>query len=76
MTESDFTASLLETEVIIAHIPEGHVYHFPILTNDTVSLHGSTVEPNPSSKRGARRFWWRRTGPRGPAIGGISRPLK
>ena len=28
MTESDFTASLLETEVIIAHIPEGHVYHF------------------------------------------------
>jgi hypothetical protein len=42
--------------VVIAHVGEGHVYHFPILTNGTVSLHGSLIEPNPAAKRMARRF--------------------
>jgi hypothetical protein len=46
----------LENEVVVAHIDEGHVYHFPILTNGTVSLHGSLIEPNPASKRITRRF--------------------
>jgi hypothetical protein len=52
----DFEAEILENEVVVAHIDEGHVYHFPILTNGTVSLHGSLIEPNPASKRIARRF--------------------
>jgi hypothetical protein len=56
MTDSDFEAEILENEIVVAHIPEGHVYHFPILTNGTVSLHGSHMEPNPQSKREARRF--------------------
>jgi hypothetical protein len=52
----DFEAEILENEVVVAHVDEGHVYHFPILTNGTVSLHGSLIEPNPASKRIARRF--------------------
>ena len=56
MSENDFEAEILENEVVIAHVPEGHVYHFQILANGTVSLHGLRVEPNPSSKREARRF--------------------
>jgi hypothetical protein len=43
----------LENEVVVAHVGEGH---FPILTNGTVSLHGTLIEPNPASKRMARRF--------------------
>ena len=56
MSESDFEAEILVDEVVVAHIREGHVYHFPILTNDTVSLQGSGIEPNPGSKRDAKRF--------------------
>jgi hypothetical protein len=52
----DFEAEILENEVVVAHVGEGHVYHFPILTNGTVNLHGSLIEPNPASKRMARRF--------------------
>jgi hypothetical protein len=54
MPETDFEAEILENEIVIAHVAEGHVYHFPILTNGTVSLHGSRIEPNPQSKREAR----------------------
>jgi hypothetical protein len=52
----DFEAEILENEVVIAHVGEGHVFHFPILTNGTVRLHGSLIEPPPASKRIARRF--------------------
>jgi hypothetical protein len=52
----DFEAEILENEVVVAHVDEGHVYHFPILTNGTVSLHVSRMEPNPLAKREARRF--------------------
>ncbi len=52
----DFEAEILENEVVVAHVGEGHVYHFPILINGTVSLHGSRMEPNPMAKREARRF--------------------
>jgi hypothetical protein len=57
----DFEAEILENEVVVAHVDEGHVYHFPILTNGTVSLHGSLIEPNPASKRIARRFLFGRS---------------
>ena len=56
MPENAFEAEILENEVIVAHIAEGHVYHFPILTNGTVSLHGSRIEPNPQAKREASRY--------------------
>jgi hypothetical protein len=46
----------LEAEVVLAHIEDGHVYHFPILSNGTVSLHGSRIEANPAAKREARRY--------------------
>jgi hypothetical protein len=45
MPESDFEAEILENEMIVAHVTTGHVYHFPILTNGTVSLDGSRIEP-------------------------------
>ena len=56
MPETDFATSVLETEIVVTHIGDGHVYHFPILSNGTVSLHGSRVEANPGAKREARRY--------------------
>jgi hypothetical protein len=56
MSESDFEAEILENEVVVVHVAEGHVFHFPILTNGTVSLHGSRLEPNPQAKRQAGRY--------------------
>jgi hypothetical protein len=56
MAESDFEAEVLENEVVIAHVREGHVFHFPILTNGTVSIHGSRIEANPDAKREANRY--------------------
>jgi hypothetical protein len=56
MPEKDFAVSILETEVVVNHIADGHVFRFPILPNGTVSLHGSRVEPNPDAKREARRY--------------------
>jgi len=56
MPETDFAMSLLETEVVVTHIGDGHVYHFPILSNGTVSLHGSRIEANPLAKRNGRTY--------------------
>lgn len=56
MPETDFATSLRETEAVVTHIEEGHVYHFPILSNGTVSLNGARIEPNPGAKREARRY--------------------
>jgi hypothetical protein len=41
MPETDFAAEMLETEIVLTHIGEGHVYHFPITPNGTVGLNGS-----------------------------------
>jgi hypothetical protein len=56
MADSDFKAAILETEIVMAHEQEGHIYHFPILSNGIISLPGSRMEPNSASKREARRF--------------------
>jgi hypothetical protein len=56
MPETDFATALLETEVVVTHIGDDHVFHFPILSNGTVSLHGARMEPNPDAKREARRY--------------------
>lgn len=46
----------MENEVVMVHMADGHIYHFPILPNGTVSLHGADIEPNPKAKREARRY--------------------
>jgi hypothetical protein len=56
MPESDFTIEILQTEVVVNHTEEGHVFHFPILSNGTVSLHGSRIKANPVAKREAGRY--------------------
>lgn len=56
MPESDFTTEILQTEVTVRHTEEGHVFHFQILSNGTVSLHGARIEANPAAKREARRY--------------------
>jgi hypothetical protein len=56
MPESEFEAEILENEVVIVHMGDGHTYHFPILPNGTVSLHGADIEPNLKAKREARRY--------------------
>jgi hypothetical protein len=57
MTDSDFKASILENEVGIALVAERHIYRFPILSNGTISTHGSLAEPNPDSPISARRLF-------------------
>jgi hypothetical protein len=56
MSQTDFAAEILETEIVLTHIGEGHVYHFPIMPNGAVSLNGSRIEPNPNAKREARKY--------------------
>jgi hypothetical protein len=56
MPARDFKTELLVDEVVVAHVPEGHIFHLPILANGTVSLHGSRIEANPEAKREARRY--------------------
>ena len=56
MPEGEFEAEILENEVVIVQINDGHIYHFPILPNGTVSLRGSRIEPNPDGRREARRY--------------------
>jgi hypothetical protein len=55
MPQTGFAAEILETEIILTHIGDGHVYHFPIMPNG-VSLNGSRIEPNPKAKREARKY--------------------
>jgi hypothetical protein len=56
MPQTDFAAEILETEIVLTRIGEGHVYHFPIMPNGTVSLNGSRIEANPKAKREARQY--------------------
>jgi hypothetical protein len=48
---SDFATAILEDEVVLRHIDDGHVYHFPISSDGAVSLHRSRFEANPAAKR-------------------------
>jgi|ERR1700722_9859799 hypothetical protein len=50
MSDSNFTTAILETEVVVKHAENGHVYYFPIQSNGTVSLHGSRVAANPKAE--------------------------
>jgi hypothetical protein len=54
MSEDEFEAEVLDHEVVVVHMGDGHTFHFPILSNGTVSLHGTQIEPQP--RREARRY--------------------
>jgi hypothetical protein len=38
--DTDFTAAILQTEVVVKDTAYGHIFHFPILGNGTVSCAG------------------------------------
>jgi hypothetical protein len=57
MTDTDFKTTLLENEVVVAHVAEGHIYRFRILLDGIISMHGSVTEPNPDSAISARRLF-------------------
>jgi hypothetical protein len=50
-----FLITILETKIVVAHIDDGHVYHFPILPDGTVGLHEGSIKPNPDAKRAPRQ---------------------
>jgi hypothetical protein len=54
--DTDFTAAILETEVVVKDTTDGHIFYFPILGNGTVSLHGARIEANPDARRQASRY--------------------
>jgi hypothetical protein len=56
MPDTDFTAGVLDAEIVVKDEIDGHVFHFPILNNGTVSLHGSRIKHNPTVKREASRY--------------------
>jgi hypothetical protein len=37
MTHSDFKTSILENDVVVVHVAEGHIYRFPILSNGCIA---------------------------------------
>jgi hypothetical protein len=56
MPDTDFTTEVSDNEVIVTDATDGHVFRFPILSNGTVSLHGSRIKHNPTAKREASRY--------------------
>jgi hypothetical protein len=56
MLDTDFASEVLETEIVVNHIADGHIYRFPIQSNGAVSLNGAQIEPNPKAKNPARRY--------------------
>jgi hypothetical protein len=53
--DPNFLISILKTDIVVAHIDDGHVYCFPILSDRTVSLQGGGISPNPDAKRMPQR---------------------
>ena len=51
----NFLITILKTKIVVAHIDDGHVYHFPILSDGTVSLLEGSIKPKPDAKRAPRR---------------------
>jgi hypothetical protein len=54
MPDDDFEVEILENEVIVVHMEEGQIYHFPIELDGTVSLNGSYLEPNRGAEQWSR----------------------
>ena len=41
---------------MVVDTTDGHIFHFPVLGNGTVSLHGARIEANSDAKRQASRY--------------------
>jgi hypothetical protein len=52
---TNFAVEISDREVTVSETTDGHVFHFPILSNGTISLHGSCIERNAGAKRDANR---------------------
>jgi hypothetical protein len=53
LTANDFAAAILENEIILRHIDEGHVFRFPILPDGKIDVQASRIEPNPRARQEA-----------------------
>jgi hypothetical protein len=56
MADPAFKTTVAEGMVIVTHLGEGHLYHFPVVPNGTVSLHGARIKANPKAKTEANKF--------------------
>lgn len=56
MASDDFEIEVLRTEVVVHHLKQGHTYRFPILSQKSLGLRGTIIEPNRKAKRGARGY--------------------
>jgi hypothetical protein len=56
MSDAEFIAEVRNVEVVVTDLTDGHLFHFPILSNGTVSLHGARIKHNPAAKREASRY--------------------
>ena len=50
--------------MVVVHMEEGQIYHFPIALDGSVSFNGSYFEPNREAERGPAFTFSKRTGPR------------
>jgi hypothetical protein len=49
LTVDDFAAAILEDEIVLRHKQDGHVFHFPISSDGSVSIQDLRIEANPGS---------------------------
>lgn len=56
LTVSDFAAAILENEIILRHIDDGHVFRFPISSDGKIDVQTSRIEPNPGARREASTY--------------------
>jgi hypothetical protein len=56
LTVSDFAAAILENEIILRHIDEGHVFRFPISVDGKIDVQASRIESNPGARCDATTY--------------------
>ena len=56
LTASDFVAAILENEIILRHIDDGHVFRFPISSDGKIDVQTSRIESNPRARREASAY--------------------
>jgi hypothetical protein len=56
MPVGEFKIEILEKQILVHHVRQGHRYRFPITSRASVGLRGVLVEPNPNAKRSARGY--------------------
>jgi hypothetical protein len=56
LTVSDFATAILENEIILRHIDDGHVFRFPISSDGRIDMQASRIEPNPGARREASAY--------------------